>query len=639
MRKKEFFMPTNDSYLLDSIIEKQIQELGLESNNQVKGSVFEKIALKELLKAYDLSDETIEEGITDGENDGGIDAFYVFANGNLCNDGSEIIKSDSIALVTYLITSKHDDSFIMHPLESMYSSINNLFDFSKKKTDLMNSYNEKVVEKAFLYRNILKNNLLSVKSNTFKVCYLSRGETKRISTPVNDKMNEICELITKHFTDSKALPVFWGSKELLSSTRIERNGSVRILCERHLQYKNDYVVLVKLSDYYKFVTDETGTIKKYFFDENVRDFLGNNNTNGDILETLNNKGDSIDFWNLNNGITILAKEFRLLDNEGILKGVQIVNGLQTTMTIYNYFNLNPEQIDNRMVLIKIISEKNDEERKRIIRATNNQSQIALYSLHANDKIQKDIEDILITNSLYYERKKMFYQNKGISKKDIITPLTIARVFVSVFLKNPCSAGKLKQDFMENTAKYNLVFNNSISIKLWPVLAKIAFRIVECQNINSKSKALLVGNANKINLSYLCFLSVLTVLKTFSYSINDLLSFDTNAIDKDMVANQLKLIDDFVTKRGIKRKRLLQTKYANALLNEFKIQQGITDEYEITKNSILDDDYQITKETTRGIHSKFHEYQQNGVELNDCFDLLEKEFKIDKKIIRAILFEY
>ncbi len=632
-------MTTNDLYLLDSIIEKRIQELGLTPNNQVKGSVFEKIALKELLKAYDLSDEAIEEGITDGENDGGIDAIYVFANGNLCTDGSEIIKSDSISLTTYLITSKHDDTFIMHPLESMYSSINNLFDFSKKKAELTHSYNEKVVEKALLYRNILRNNLLSVKSNTFKVCYVSRGETTRISDPVKDKINEICEIITKHFTDSKALPMFWGSKELLISTRIERNGLVSIQCERHLQYKNDYVVLVKLSDYYKFVTDETGTIKKYFFDENVRDFLGSNNTNSDILETLNTQDDTIDFWNLNNGITILAKEFRLIDNEGVLKGVQIVNGLQTTMSIYNYFNLHPGQIDNRLVLIKIISEKNEEDRKRIIRATNNQSQIALYSLHANDKIQKDIEDILLADSLYYERKRMFYQNKGISKKDIITPLIIARVFVSVFLKNPCSAGKLKQEFMENTAKYNLVFNNSINIKLWPVLAKIAFKVVEYQRLTNKSRALIANNANKIYLSYLCFLSVLSVLKTFSYGINELLSFNVNAIDKDMIADQLKLIDEFVAKKGIRRKKLLQTRYGNELLDEFKKQQGITDEYVLTKNSILDDDYQITKETTRGIRSKFHEYKQSGVEINDCFELLEKEFKIDKKIVRAILFEY
>ena len=46
------------------------------------------------------------------------------------------------------------------------------------------------------------------------------------------------------------------------------------------------VVLASLSDYFKFITYEDKKMRKYLFDSNVRDFMGINAVNGDILDTL-----------------------------------------------------------------------------------------------------------------------------------------------------------------------------------------------------------------------------------------------------------------------------------------------------------------------------------------------------------------
>ena len=60
-------------------------------------------------------------------------------------------------------------------------------------------------------------------------------------------------------------------------------------------------------------------------------------TNTDIMNTLEAQ-DEIDFWNLNNGITLLTSSATLYDDTIEAENIQIVNGLQTTNTIFNYFS-------------------------------------------------------------------------------------------------------------------------------------------------------------------------------------------------------------------------------------------------------------------------------------------------------------
>lgn len=47
--------------------------------------------------------------------------------------------------------------------------------------------------------------------------------------------------------------------------------------------EEQYVVLVKLRDYYRFITNTDGKLRKYLFDSNVRDFMGLTSVNEDIL--------------------------------------------------------------------------------------------------------------------------------------------------------------------------------------------------------------------------------------------------------------------------------------------------------------------------------------------------------------------
>ncbi len=73
------------------------------------GELFERFCNEQILKNYDLFLEEIEDGITDGSNDGGIDAIYLFANGGILKDieDLELLKRES-TIEMYIIISKHD---------------------------------------------------------------------------------------------------------------------------------------------------------------------------------------------------------------------------------------------------------------------------------------------------------------------------------------------------------------------------------------------------------------------------------------------------------------------------------------------------------------------------------------------------
>ena len=90
-------------------------------------------------------------------------------------------------------------------------------------------------------------------------------------------------------------------------------------------------------------------------------------------------------------------------------------------------------------MIKVIESNDATVRDSIIRATNNQTNVELASLHATDKIQRDIEEILIRSDLFYERRTNFYKNQGISADKILTPLYLASGYVSLILKVPNQA--------------------------------------------------------------------------------------------------------------------------------------------------------------------------------------------------------
>src|SRR5262249_53139037 len=94
------------------------------------------------------------------------------------------------------------------------------------------------------------------------------------------------------------------------------------------------------------------------------------------------------------------------------------------------------------------------------------------SLHATDKIQRDIESILARSSWYYERRRNYYKNAGKPPARFVSPAYVASACVALVLRNPLQAVRLKSRFMRRQESYEAVFDASIPIAVWVQLVEV-----------------------------------------------------------------------------------------------------------------------------------------------------------------------
>lgn len=178
------------------------------------------------------------------------------------------------------------------------------------------------------------------------------------------------------------------------------------------------------------------TYEKYgysFLNGNVRAYLKKTQkVNKQIYETLEN--DPNYFVAYNNGLSTVASNIEVDENNNISKiyGWQIVNGGQTTATIYEAkkanINLSQVYVPVKLTLIHDISNENDELISKISEYANTQSKVNQSDLSSNEKFHIELEKLstrtcipkIIKNDEYekwfYERTKNQYElNKSRDK--------------------------------------------------------------------------------------------------------------------------------------------------------------------------------------------------------------------------------
>lgn len=524
-------MAKNDTLLLDGIIDDRIEQK-IPSNRT--DEAFEYLAFEQILKDYDLSHDEILYGYVDGRNDGGIDGFYIFVNGHLLTEPESFVwpKSGS-ELEIWIITCKHHDTFKQAPIESLYSSISELLDLSLDSPELNGDYSENILKTRenlkYAYRKV------SPRLSKFNInfAYASRGDTGSIGESVNSRADQIVAITKECFGSCNVYFKFYGSTELVELHRKKPNFSLELAYSKVLTSGERYVLLANLKDYFGFISDND-KLRRYLFDSNVRDFMGLNRVNEDIRDTLQDES-SPDFWWLNNGVTILATSANVIGDSIQLHDIQIVNGLQTTESIFRYFESGGKDPESRSILIKVIVSQDENVRDKIIRATNNQTDVELASLHATDKIQRDIEDILERDDLYYERRKNYHINMGHPSSKIISPLYLASGYVSLILKLPQKASTLRARFMRSDYAYNQVFSHKPPLSVWPKIAVILKKTDE--SLEGFRPFGSSGNENFLK-KWRQIVSLITISRffgKFDFNANELEKFDLSLYTKEEIS--------------------------------------------------------------------------------------------------------
>jgi hypothetical protein len=255
------------------------------------------------------------------------------------------------------------------------------------------------------------------------------------------------------------------------------------------------------------------------------------------------------------------------------------------VTIFRHFQGGLIASRSRALLVKIIVSSNAQARDRIIRATNNQSPVEISALHATDKIQRDIEEILERHSWYYERRRNYYRNIGKPLTRFVTPVYLASAAVALVLKNPSVATRIRARFMRDQESYDTVFSSEFPIEVWPVLVDI-YKYIDDGLANTLQKhsrrELFVTTWRPL----VALIVVARRLKTFAYGPKEL----TEVIGKSEITNIevaeaweiIKLVNKGEDRADKKR---FKPALAKLCCNEAAKQFGISGEEEVGKRKI------------------------------------------------------
>jgi hypothetical protein len=236
-----------------------------------------------------------------------------------------------------------------------------------------------------------------------------------------------------------------------------------------------YVVTVSARDFIdNILTSDDGKLRQRIFDENVRDYIGDDNeVNNEIAATISDPEKQRRFGVMNNGVTIVSPDVRVQGVDIFLKDFQIVNGCQTSNVLFfNRAHIGPEA----NLVVKIVHARETTFVEDIVRSTNRQSKVQDEQFLATIETIKNIEryfdarDDGEDQKLYFERRKNQYAGRGIPAIRIFDVKQLARCVGAMFIERPDLAtrypnkltGELKGSVFEPKYQEEIYYTSALA---------------------------------------------------------------------------------------------------------------------------------------------------------------------------------
>ena len=522
---------TNNQMLLKTCISREFAD----STYTNQSSFFEFFSSSQILKNYNLSDDEIEGGIVGSGNDGGCDGIYVFLNGDLLtiDQLSNISAAKGSELKLVIIQAKETTSFNETVLMKWKTTSENLLDMSNSIDSFSIRYNESVREGFRLFRD----SLTALITNQIKISieYVYASLAIELHPNVKAQAEELKKLIIGLYPTTKVAVTFVGADQMMELYYKDSDVNINLTLSDipiTLGSNVEYVSLVNLATYYRFITDDTGSLRRRFFEANVRDYQGRNTVNSCIAETLKNEGVE-DFWWLNNGVTILAEKVtQITTKELSLLNPEIVNGLQTSTEIFNYYSDNSDRLseEKRNVLVRVIVPENEAVRDNIIFATNNQTNIPKSSLRVTDPIHLQIEMYFKSRGLYYDRRKNYYKNQKKKSTDIVGVSFLAQCLISIILRKPDFARARPSTLLTDDATYAKLYEDNKDLNSYYNAAWLGKKV----HRNLSATQYMTPAERSDILFYLLYALAAKVIGKKEISFSDLATVDVNLFNDSLI---------------------------------------------------------------------------------------------------------
>ncbi len=461
-----------DIKLIDSIITQFWKNNCLSSKN-----LFDVFSISQILKNKNINIEDIYFSIVDKWSDGWIDSIIL-----LVDDKFILTKDELDSLITnkeinknttfeiYFIQNKDSDSFKEITFDKLIATFHNYFDDKLEEKN----YNKGLISKFDMVKKWLDNFPIYTNKIKINIIYISKWNESNISEWVKNKSGILCRFIKDKIPTDVEISIIWRHKLRELYLMQEDNELI-------LKYENDintvfwwddekvaYIVQAKIKDYFNFISWDNWKIKEHMLENNVRHWQWNVEVNNNIYETL--KEDSnIEFLWLNNWITIINDEVTPLPWKKLrLKNSQIVNWLQTSYSIFNFFTENNSLLkdEKRTILIKLIKSNDLKVIDKIIKSTNSQTAVRPADLKATDWLQRDIEEYFISEGYFYDRRKNYYKNLNKDRNKIFDIPKVAQYIETVLFKSPWTARANPTSLVKDAETYKKIFNYKVPLELY-----------------------------------------------------------------------------------------------------------------------------------------------------------------------------
>lgn len=370
-----------------------------------------------------LNSDDIEDAITDGSMDGGIDAIY--------------IADRTVNVFTF----KYTDDFEKTKKHFPETDLNTLIVTMQAiygRTLTKGLVNELVWDKV----NEIWN-LFSIGSLNFKYHICSNKQN-----PIEHAKRKF-ETALKEF---RFVEFIYIDQEDLVNKILERkyrrvSGQLTFIDKQYFERSDGIVkgivATVAASDLVTLVTDKNNPnqINEDVFNDNVRIYKKDNRINKRIVETALSD-DNYQFWYLNNGITIVCEECKYIPNTRsprvTLTDFQVVNGGQTTHALFEAYQQNKDKIDDVLLLVRICETKRDNPiAEKISETTNSQTPVTTRDLHANDRIQRKLEEEFKNLGYFYERKANQFEDQPAAQR--LNNELLGQLYLAFYLDKPSEA--------------------------------------------------------------------------------------------------------------------------------------------------------------------------------------------------------
>ena len=418
-----------------------------------------------------------------GDSCQGIDGIAIQVNGRYItsiDDINETISGQNTMNVNFVFVQAKSSAEFNNTLILNFLTFVQAF-FGENSSVFVTEEMQHFIElKDYIYT---KSNLMRHRNPNLHLYYVSCGTwnpgDQTLQTVITQNVSQLEQ--SNLFENVQFIP--FGSREVQTAFRKSINDyEVTFTFDKRVTLFSDgtdnsgYSGVLPYTEFKKIICNENGNLRDVF-EDNIRDFLGNDNDVNSAIDATLRSGTLQRFSVLNNGVTIVADSVRITGDSVTITNYQIVNGCQTSHVLFAASDI--EGIESLLIPVRLIATNDEDLKNDITRATNNQTSIKKEQLDALSTFQRNLEEYYRTFTepseiLYYERRTGQYRNKDIPKGQIVSIPQQIKAAAAMFLDNPHDVSGRYGTIAQNVGTKLFADNHKLIIYYVSALALFRF---------------------------------------------------------------------------------------------------------------------------------------------------------------------